>query len=94
MIQDFADKDAERLFRRERPRRLPADLHRAALKKLWMLDAAVRLEDLRMPPGNHLEKLSKDRKDQYSIRIHRQWRVCFVWTAGGPDRVEIVDYHG
>lgn len=93
MIQGFADRDAERLFRRERPRRLSADLHRVALKKLCMLDAAVRLEDLRVPPGNQLERLTRDRKGQHSIRINRQWRVCFVWTAGGPDGVEIVDYH-
>ncbi len=60
---------------------------------LTAMNAAVRLEDLRFPPGNHLEKLSGDRKGQYSIRINRQWRICFVWTLNGPDRLEIVDYH-
>jgi len=58
-----------------------------------MLDDAVELRDLTSPPGNKLELLSGDRAGQYSIRINRQWRICFVWTEAGPDRVEIVDYH-
>ena len=61
--------------------------------KLDMVDAAVRLDDLRSPPGNHLEALKGDRKGQHSIRINRQWRICFRWTAEGPENVEIVDYH-
>jgi len=64
-----------------------------AERKLQMLDDAVELKDLRSPPGNRLETLTGDRTGQYSIRINGQWRICFVWTESGPDRVEIVDYH-
>ena len=66
---------------------------RAAWRKLAMLDAAETLGDLRVPPGNRLEKLAGDRAGQYSIRINRQWRVCFRWSEAGPEDVEIVDYH-
>lgn len=93
MIQSFADRSSERLFARERVRGFPAELHRAMLKKLVMLDAAERLEDLRVPPGNRLEKLSRDRVGQHSIRINDQWRICFRWKEGNAYDVEIVDYH-
>ncbi len=93
MIQSFADRDTERLFARERVRRLPGDLHRTMLKKLVMLDAAEQLEDLRVPPGNRLEKLGRDRAGQHSIRVNDQWRVCFRWKDGHAYDVEIVDYH-
>ena len=66
---------------------------RSALKKLLLLDAADSVQDLRSPPGNHLEKLTGDRKDQHSIRINNQWRVCFRWKSGHAADVEIVDYH-
>lgn len=72
---------------------MPPDLRRVALRKLVQLDAAVSLADLRVPPGNRLEKLSADRAGQYSIRINEQWRVCFVWRDGDAHEVEIVDYH-
>jgi len=68
-------------------------IERVALRKLAMLDAAELLEDLRIPPGNRLEALKGDRAGQYSIRINQQWRICFIWTAAGPEDVEIVDYH-
>ncbi|WP_395337659.1 type II toxin-antitoxin system RelE/ParE family toxin (plasmid) [Novosphingobium sp. BL-8H] len=71
----------------------PADLLRAAVRKVAMLEAAAVLEDLRSPPGNMLEALSGDREGQHSIRINGQWRICFVWTEQGPEAVEIVDYH-
>ena len=93
MIQSFADRDTERLFARERVRRLPGGLHRAMLKKLVMLDAAEQLEDLRVPPGNRLEKLGRERSGQHSIRVNDQWRVCFRWKDGQAYDVEIVDYH-
>ena len=93
MTQSFADRDTERLFARERVRRFPADLLRAMLKKLVMLDAAEHLEDLRVPPGNRLEKLGRGRAGQHSIRINDQWRVCFRWKDGHAYDVEIVDYH-
>ena len=93
MIRSFVDKQAERIFRRERSRKLPQDLQRRALRKLRMLDAAQVLADLRVPPGNRLERLSGDREGEYSIRINDQFWICFVWRDGDAYRVEIVDYH-
>jgi proteic killer suppression protein len=93
MIRSCRDRETERLFRRERGGRLGRFLRRAALRKLLLLDAAESLDDLRVPPGNRLEKLSGDRKGQYSIRINDQWRICFVWADGDAHDVEIVDYH-
>lgn len=93
MIQNFRDKETERVFLRERRTRLPLSLRRAALRKLVLLDAAASLEDLRMPPGNRLEKLSGNREGQYSIRVNDQWRVCFRWQSGHASDVELVDYH-
>ena len=93
MIKSFADRDTERLFSREPIRRLPADLLRTMLRKLVALDAAEALGDLRVPPGNRLEKLKGRRSGQYSIRINDQWRVCFGWKDGDAHDVEIVDYH-
>ena len=93
MIKSFRDRDSERLFHRERVRRLGADVQRIALRKLRMLDAAASLDDLRIPPANRLEKLKGDRAGHYSIRINQQWRLCFGWRAGDAYDVEIVDYH-
>ena len=93
MIKSFRDRDAERLFRREAPRRPPASLHRPALRKLLLLDAAELLDDVRVPPGNRLEKLRGDRKGQFSIRVNDRWRICFRWEDGDAYDVEIVDYH-
>ncbi|WP_425153701.1 type II toxin-antitoxin system RelE/ParE family toxin [Candidatus Palauibacter sp.] len=93
MIKSFHDRDAQRLFQRHRVPRLGPEVQRVALRKLRMLDAAVDLADLRVPPGNRLEKLKGDRGDQYSIRINRQWRICFLWHSGNAYDVEIVDYH-
>jgi proteic killer suppression protein len=93
VIRGFRDPDAERLFRRERVKRVPPDLHRTALRKLLMLDAATSLADLKVPPANRLEKLSADRLGQHSIRINDQWRVCFRWVGTDAYDVEIVDYH-
>ena len=72
---------------------MPPDLQRVALRKLLMVDAATRLEDLRVPPANRLETLKGDRAGQWSIRINDQWRVCFAWRDGNAYDVEIVDYH-
>src|SRR5438309_10276019 len=80
-------------FLRERSRKLSPDVQRIALRKLAMLDAAQAIQDLRVPPGNRLEKLSRDREGQYSIRINDQWRVCFRWEEGNAYDVEITDYH-
>ncbi len=92
MIKSFSDRDAERLFGRESVRRLPSDLQRTMLRKLVVVDAAEALEDLRMPPGNRLEKLKGDRVGQYSIRINDQWRICFRWQDGDAHEVQLVDY--
>jgi len=93
VIKSFADRDTERLFSREPVRRFPADLLRTMLRKLIALDAAEALADLRVPPGNRLEKLRGRRSGQYSIRINDQWRICFGWKDGDANDVEIVDYH-
>lgn len=74
-------------------RKLPRDIQQIALRKLLMLDKALSLNDLRIPPANRLEALKDDRKGQHSIRISDQWRICFIWGDNGPDAVEIVDYH-
>ncbi len=92
MIKSFSDKEAERLFNREFSRRIPSDIQRSARRKLEILDAADSLEDLRIPPSNHLEKLKGDRKGQHSIRINGRWRICF-WFDNDAFDVEIVDYH-
>jgi len=92
MIVGFKSRATERLWHGERVRAFDA-FAQAALRKLVMLEYAHVLSDLRASPGNQLEALSGDRKGQHSIRINRQWRVCFVWTANGADQVEIVDYH-
>ncbi len=93
VIRSFRDTATERLWSRQRAKRLDPRIERAALRKLVMLDAAESLEDLRVPPGNRLELLRGDRAGQHSIRINQQWRICFVWTDAGPQNVEIVDYH-
>ena len=93
MIKSFRDADTERLFRRERPRKLPPQMFRPALRKLLMLDAAESLQDLRVPPGTRLEKLKGPRVGQHSIRINDQWRICFEWREGHAHTVAITDYH-
>ena len=93
MIAGFGDADTERLWTAGRSRRLPAQLNRLALKKLYILNAALALENLMVPPGNRLEKLRGDRKGWHSIRINDQYRICFVWRDGNAHDVEVVDYH-
>lgn len=93
MIKSFADRDTERLAGREPVKRFGPDLRRQALRKLRVLDAATDVNDLRVPPGNRLEKLKGDRAGQHSIRINDQWRICFRWKDGHAHDVEIADYH-
>ena len=93
MIKSFRCKDTERIFRFEHTQRWDVGIRKTALRKLKWLDAAMNINDLRVPPGNRLEKLKGSRKDQYSIRINDQWRICFVWHEGHALNVEIVDYH-
>jgi toxin HigB-1 len=93
MIRSFRDARTEWVAAGRAPKGFPSDVIRAAVRKLTMLNAATVLDDLRSPPGNRLEALKGDRAGQHSIRINDQWRICFVWTDGGADKVEIVDYH-
>ncbi len=93
MIRTFFDPETERVWQGLRSRRLPPDIQHRAINRLKMLDAAETLDDLRMPPSNRLHALVDDRAGQHSISINRQWRVCFVWSDGGAERVEITDYH-
>ena len=93
MILSFKCKETEKLFFRERSRKFPPSIHRAALRKLHMLDAAHTLDDLRIPPANHLERLKGARAGQFSIRINERWRLCFEWKRQNAFNVEIVDYH-
>ena len=93
MIQSFADKDTERLWNRERVRSIDSRIHSVALRKLRQLGYAQTVDELRIPPGNRLEALKGDWRGQFSIRINDQWRICFRWSAAGPEEVEIVDYH-
>jgi len=97
MIRSFRGAGAEDIFNGRRTkaarRACPVSLWRIATRKLEYLDSAVRLEDLRVPPGNRLEALSGERRGQHSLRINEQYRICFVWTHEGPEEIEIVDYH-
>jgi proteic killer suppression protein len=93
VIRSFKDPETERIFKRDRSKKLPQNIHRSALKKLLVLDAADALADLRIPPWNRLEKLSGDRKGQHSIRINDQWRICFRWRNGDALDAEIAGYH-
>jgi len=93
MIKSFKSPEAEKLFNREFSRKLPHDIKGIAIRKLWMLHAAENLDDLRLPPSNHLEPLKGDRKGWNSIRINGQWRICFKWSGSDAHDVEIVDYH-
>jgi proteic killer suppression protein len=97
MILSFRDTETESIYHGESTRSarklLPAELWRAAQRKLDQLDAATRLGQMTVPPGNRLEALRGDRSGQYSIRINDQYRICFVWTDEGPSEVEITDYH-
>jgi proteic killer suppression protein len=93
VIRSFKDSATELVFGGRCPKGFPADIFPVARRKLGMLDAAVSLNSLRVPPANRLEALKGDRKGQHSIRINDQWRICFRWTSIGPEDVEIVDYH-
>lgn len=93
-IQSFNDRMAEAILKERRcPKGFPADLFRSALKRLLFLEAADTLDDLKSPPSNRLHPLHRDREGQHAISINDQFRICFVWTPAGPERVEITDYH-
>jgi proteic killer suppression protein len=93
MIKSFKCKETEKIYNRLFSQRLPHDIQKIAINKLWILDAATSLEDLQVPPSNRLESLRGNRKGQHSIRINQQWRICFKWHDGNSYNVEIVDYH-
>ena len=93
MILSFKDKETELVYNEQFSKKLPHDIQRTALRKLIILNYAVSLEDLKIPPGNKLEQLLGNRKGQHSIKINDQWRVCFTWKNNNAHDVEIVDYH-
>lgn len=93
MIRSFRDQRTEKILRREHVKGFSLEVQRAALRKFLILDAAESLDDLRVPPGNRLEKLKGDRKGEHSIRVNDQWRICFMWSNGDAYNVEITDYH-
>lgn len=93
MIVSFRDADAELLWNSGRSRHIPANIRKTAWKRLALLNAAVNLDNLKVPPGNRLEALKGDRKGQHSIRINDQYRICFLWRDNAAHDVEIVDYH-
>lgn len=94
MIRSFADKHTEALYEEKRTRKVPVEIQSRALEKLRLIDSAVLLEDLRIPPGNRLEALKGDRLGQYSIRINRSWRICFEWEDGDAFNVEVNNHYG
>lgn len=93
MIRSFKNAETEKVYTREGSRKLPTDIQQIALRKLRMLNNAAKLNELRVPPKNRLERLYRDRAGQHSIRIDDQWRICFVWRDGDAYEVEITDYH-
>ena len=93
MIRSFADKETEKIFNQIFSKKLPQTIQKTALRKLLMIDNAGNIEDLRIPPSNHLERLEGDRVGQYSIRINDQYRICFVYLNNDYFEVEITDYH-
>ena len=97
MIRSFADQGTEDIFDGKNTasarRCCPKSIWKVSYRKLDQLDSSTKIIDLRIPPGNRLEELSGDREGQHSIRINDQYRICFIWTDTGPEKVEIIDYH-
>ena len=93
MIKNFKDDETQKIYQRQRSRKLPSDIQQVALRKLRMINNSISINDLRVPPANRLEKLSGTRAGQWSIRINDQWRVCFRWEGSDALDVEITDYH-
>lgn len=93
MIISFKCEETEKIYNRNFSRKFPHNIQRTAMRKLWMLHAAINVNDLRVPPANHLELLKGNKKGKYSIRVNDQWRICFCWAGGNAAEVEIIDYH-
>ena len=93
MIKSFKCKETETIFNLNYSRKLPQDIQKIASRKLWIIDAATAINDLKIPPSNHLEKLKGKIKNYYSIRINKQWRICFIWQRNDAYEIKIIDYH-
>lgn len=93
MIKSFKNKHTEKLFHRQNVSKVPSEIRQRAYKKLLILDAVIDLDDLRIPPSNHLEALTGDRAGQHSIRVNKKYRICFIWENGNAFDVELIDYH-
>jgi proteic killer suppression protein len=93
VIKNFKDTETQKIYQRQRSRKLPSDIQQVALRKLRMINNSISINDLRVPPANRLEKLSGNRAGQWSIRINDQWRICFRWEGSDALDVEITDYH-
>lgn len=93
MIKSFKCRETEKIYNREFSKKIPYLIQRVAMRKLWMIDSAINIGDLKIPPANHLERLCGNREEQYSIRINKQWRICFCWQDNDAYDVEIIDYH-
>jgi len=93
MIKTFGCKETEKIFNREFSRKLPGDIQRIVMRKLWMIDAATDIEDLRIPPANQLKQLKGELKEFHSIRINNQWRIIFIWQENSAFNIKAVDYH-
>jgi proteic killer suppression protein len=93
MIKTFRCKETQKIYNREFSKKIPQSIHRSSYKKLLMLDASIDIDDLKIPPANRLEKLSENREGQHSIRINKQYRICFEWINGFAYNVQIIDYH-
>jgi len=94
MIQSFKCKETAKIFRGLFSRKFPSDIQTRAFNKLAAIHVSLTLDDLKLPPSNHLEQLKGDRTGQYSIRINDRYRICFIWNESNAENVEIVDYHG
>ena len=93
MIKSFGSKETEKIYNGIKSKKLPNEIQKNARRKLIMIDSAIELKDLRIPPGNKLEKLKGNLSKYYSIRINDQWRIVFIWSVGNKNDVEIKDYH-
>lgn len=93
MIYSFTDRETEKIFKREKTWKLPPEIQRTATRKLGHIHVAENINDLRNPPGNHLEKLQGTKNNEYSMRINDQWRICFIWHNNNAYEVHITDYH-
>ena len=93
MIRSFKCRETQKVFNHKTSLSLPLNIQERALRKLYWIDSAINISDLKAPPSNHLEQLKGKRKGQYSIRINDQWRICFEWLEGNAYNIEITDYH-